>query len=164
MSLKQKIEADLKEAMKNKEELRLSVLRMLASALRNRQLEKRTKLAKDGTDSAKLEARSELEDDEAMEVVRSESKKRKDAAEGFERGGRAELAEKERQELLILQAYLPQELSDAELHKLVSEAIFETSASAMKDFGKVMGYVMGHAKNQVSGDRVSAAVKKVLGN
>src|SRR3989344_8850577 len=111
MSLKQKIDADLKEAMKNKEELRLSVLRMLSSALQNRQIDKRTRLSKGNADGVNLEAQAALDDNEVMEVIRSESKKRKDAADGFEKGGRKEMAEKERQEFSILQSYLPEELS-----------------------------------------------------
>ncbi|OGZ95621.1 MAG: hypothetical protein A3I44_03925 [Candidatus Sungbacteria bacterium RIFCSPLOWO2_02_FULL_51_17] len=163
MSVKEKIEEDLVSAMKNRKELTLSVLRMLVAALRSRQTEKRTKCAKVGVATEDLSRESELTEDEVLETLRSEAKKRKDAIEGFEKGGRADMAARERQELTVLGAYLPAELSDAELHAMVSEALLATGAGTMKDFGKVMGRVMAQAKNRVSGDRVSAAVKEMLG-
>ncbi|KKU52906.1 MAG: hypothetical protein A3H69_04545 [Candidatus Sungbacteria bacterium RIFCSPLOWO2_02_FULL_47_9] len=161
MPLKQKIEAELKSAMKNKEELRLSVLRMLKTAIGNKEVEKRTKLSKTGTGD--LEKESQLTDEEIMEVLRAESKKRKDAVAGYKQGGRTEMAEKEKREMEILQSYLPAEISESELNILVEEAVKATGAQTPKEFGRVMGYVMGKAKNRVSGDRVSEAVKAVLG-
>lgn len=163
MNIQKKIESDLVSAMKQHEELRLSVLRMLVAAMRNKQTEKRTKCAKAGVATEDLVRESELTDDEVFEVLRSESKKRKDAIEGFEKGGRPEMAAKERAELEVVGGYLPSELTDEELHALVSEALLATGAGSMKDFGKVMGHVMAGAKNRISGDRVSALVQRMLG-
>lgn len=161
VSFKQKIGSDLKGALKNKEELRLSVLRMLTAVIGNRSIEKRTKLSKKGN-VRDLGKESELTDDEIMDTIRSEVKKRKEAAEGFEKGGRTDSAEKERKELEILREYLPAEMSDEELKKIVEEEIKSTGASSVKDFGKVMGFVMGKVKNQASGDRVNMMVKQKL--
>src|SRR3989344_1922747 len=161
MTLKQKIEQELKGALRNKEELKLSVLRMLSSAMHNKEIEKRTRLSKN-PDVKNLEKESELNDEETLGVIRSEAKKRKDAIVEFEKGGRKDLVEKESAELKILEAYLPKEMKDEELEKLVGEAIVDLGSVTMKDFGRVMGEVMKRVKNQASGDRVSAVVKKML--
>lgn len=161
MGLKEKINQDLKEALRNKEELRLSVLRMLISAMNNKMIEKRTRLSKSGIAEAELEKSSELSEEEILEVIRSESKKRRDAIEGFSKGGRQDLAEKESQELKILGNYLPQELSDEEVEKIVKEVVAGIGAVTEKDFGKVMGGAMKRVKGQASGDRVRAIVKKL---
>lgn len=150
-SLKEKIEGDLKEALRAKEELRLSTLRMVSAAIHNREIEKRTKTGD-----------SELTEEEAALVLRAEAKKRKDAAEGFEKGGRAEQAEKERQEGEIIQKYLPAELSDEDIEKIVQEVVAGLGEVTQKEFGRVMGEVMKKTRGQASGDRVSSAVKKVI--
>lgn len=163
MNLREKISQDLKEALRNKEELLLSVLRMLTAAMNNKSIEKRTRLSKSGVPGTDLEKLAELSDDEITEVIRSESKKRRDAIDGFSKGGRQELAEKESQELKILEKYLPQELSDEEVEKIVKEIVANIGVVTIKDFGRVMGEVMKKIKGQASGDKVSAAVKKILG-
>lgn len=162
MNLKEKINHDLKEALRNKEELRLSVLRMLLSATNNKSIEKRTRLAKSGAPAENLEKDSGLSDEEILDVIRSEGKKRRDAIEGFSKGGRTELAEKESQELEILGKYLPQELSDEEVEKIIKEVVAGFGNATIKDFGRIMGEAMKRVKGQSSGDKVSAAVKKVL--
>ncbi|MFY9461609.1 MAG: GatB/YqeY domain-containing protein [Candidatus Sungiibacteriota bacterium] len=151
MTLKEKIEHDLKEAMKNREELRLSVLRMLSAALHNKEIEKRGRGVS-----------PELTEEETVAVLRTEVKKRKDSVEGFEKGARLELAEKERNEIKIIEPYLPRELSDADLEKIVSEVIAAAGEVAEKDFGRVMGEAMKRAKGHASGERVSAILKKFL--
>lgn len=156
--MKQRIQNEIKEAMRSKNGLRLSVLRMLSSAIHNREIEKRAKSGKP----------EELTEEETVAVIRSEVKKRRDAIVEFEKGGRKDLAEKEAAELKILEAYLPQELSDQEIEKIVSEALdhlglqkpFDSAQG--RDFGRIMGEVMKRIKGQASGDRVSAAVKKVV--
>ena len=163
MNLKEKINQNLKEAMKQKDELRLSVLRMLLSAMNNKSIEKRTRLAKSGVAEEELEKASELSEEEILEVVRSEGKKRRDAVEGFSKGGRGDLAEKESQELKILEEYLPQELSGEEIEKTVKDVVASIGVVTQKDFGRVMGEVMKKIKGQASGDKVGAAVKKILG-
>src|SRR5436189_199309 len=133
MTLKQKIDGDLKDAMRNKEELRLSTLRMLSASIKNREIEKRAKLSKN-PDTKDLEKESMLTDDEVVEAVRSEAKKRRDAIEGFEKGGRIDLAGKEKKEQEILQHYLPQELSEDDLGKIVDDVVIEFGVGGMKDY------------------------------
>jgi len=148
--LKEKIQSDLKEALRSKDELRLSVLRMLFSAIHNREIEKR---AKTGV--------VELNDEEMTAVLRSEVKKRKDAIAEFTKGGRLGLAEKESSELKILKAYLPQELNDGEIEKTVQEVI-ALLGGGTSEFGQIMGEVMKRLKGQASGEKVSTVVKKFL--
>ena len=150
-SIRERITQGMKEALRNKEELRLSVLRMTSSALHNREIEKRSK-----------GAFPELSEEEVAAVLRGEIKKRRDASEGFIKGGRMNSAEKEQEEAGIIQSYLPPECSDAEVERAVHAAIGVTGASSGKDFGKVMGEAMKQLKGQASGDRVSMAVKKFL--
>jgi len=158
MTLKEKIQQDTKEAMKAKEELRLSVLRMLSSAMHNREIEKRAKGQGE-----------ELSEEEILAAIRSEMKKRKDSIAGYEKGGRKDLADKEIAEAKILEAYLPAEISDEEIEKTINEVLtnlgmqkpFDTAQG--RDFGRVMGEVMKQIKGQASGDRVSATAKKILG-
>lgn len=152
MDIKSKIQQALKEAMRAKDELRLSVLRMLSSAIHNKELEKRAKTGNP----------EELTVEETIAVIRSEVKKRRDAIQEFEKGGRKDLADKESAELKILEEYLPQELSDEEIEKIVKEVIVESGASDPKQFGRVMGEAMKKIKWQASGDRVSSAVRRLL--
>jgi len=161
--LKENITQHIKEALRNKDILRLSVLRMLLSAMNNKSIEKRTRLAKSGSVAADLEKLSELSDEEILEVIRSEGKKRRDAIEGFSKGGRTDLAEKESQELKILGEYLPKELSDEEIEKTIQEVVAGLGDVTQKDFGRIMSEVVKKIKAQASGDRVSAAVKKIFG-
>lgn len=161
MVQKQTIEAALKTALKQQEGDLLSTLRMLLAAIQNREIEKRTKLSKKGA-AGNLEQESRLTDDEAVETIRAEAKKRKDAIEGYKKGGRTDAAARERRELEILQSYLPQEISDEELEKIVGEVVGGLGAVSEKDFGRVMGEIMKRVKGQASGDRVSTVVKKML--
>lgn len=147
--LRQKISEDLKEAMKSRDELRTSALRMLTAAIHNKEI---TLLKKD----------TGLADDEILQVIRTEIKKRKEAAGEFERGGRMEMAGKEAQEAVILEAYVPAELSDEELFHLVDNKVRELGASSEKEFGVVMKAVMTVLDGRASGERVSNAVKKAL--
>ncbi len=138
--------------MRAKDELRLSVLRMLSSAIHNKELEKR---AKSGREEG-------LSEEEITAVIRQEAKKRRDAIFEFERGGRRGLVDKEAAELKILEVYLPQEMRDEEIEKLVKEVVAGLGGVTPKDFGRVMGEAIKRVKGQASGDRVSAAVKKIL--
>lgn len=148
--LKAKIEDAARSAMKNREELVLSVLRLLLTAIHNREIEKK---AKAGGGSG------EMTDEEVMAVIRSEAKKRKDAVAEYTRGGRAAAAEKESAELAILEEYLPREISDEEIEKLVRPL---AAGRPMSDFGAVMKEAMKSVAGRASGDRVSAAVKRML--
>ncbi len=133
--------------------MKLSVLRMLASAMHNKEIEKRPRSGQDAV---------ELDDEEVIVIIRSEMKKRKDAAGAYERGGRAEAAEKEKKEAEILSSFLPQELSSEELDRIAAEGAKILGASSEKDFGKLMAWAMKNVKGQASGERVSAAVRKKL--
>jgi uncharacterized protein YqeY len=147
--LKQKIESDLKEAMKSGDEARRSTLRMLIASIQNKEIELMKKEAG-------------LSDEEAMGVIRSEVKKRKDAAGEFTKGGRDDMAVKETAEAAILSDYLPAEMANDELVRLVNEAIQTTGAVSEKDFGSVMKALMPMVKGRAGGDRISNAVRARL--
>lgn len=154
MNLKEKIHKDLNEALKAKEELRASVLRMLSSVILNKEKEKRYKLKK--------EEDVFLTDEEILEVASSEAKKRKEAADLYEKGGRVDLAEKEKKELEILKGYLPEQLPEEELRKLVKEAVEKVGAKDLKDTGRIMGVLMPQIKGRADGNMVSKIVKELL--
>lgn len=151
MLLFERIKEDMTSAMRGKKERELLVLRMLVSAIKNKEIEKRS--------SAKAAI---LSDEEVIRVIRAEVKKRKDACEQFTKGGREDLAEKESLEQAVLEEYLPQEMSDDDLEKIIVAAIVSLGAPGEKNFGRVMGEVMKRVKGQASGERVSAHVKNKL--
>ena len=162
--LKEKILQNLNTALKEKKELELSVLRMLSAAVQNRESEKRTKLWKEKADlpSEELEKKSKLTDEEVLEVISSEAKKRKESIEGFQRGKREDLVEKEKKELEILESYLPEQLSEEEIKKLVQETVSKVGAKEMRDVGKVMQELMPEVKGRADGALVSKIVKESL--
>ncbi|TMK84559.1 MAG: GatB/YqeY domain-containing protein [Actinobacteria bacterium] len=145
--LRDRISDEMRAAMKAREQTRVSTLRMLMAAMKNTQVEKG----------------HELSDDEVLEVVAREAKRRRESMEAFEKGGRAELVEKEGAELAVLEAYLPEQLGEDELGALVDEAIAETGASSPKEMGAVMKVVMGKVKGRADGAAVSAMVRARLG-
>lgn len=145
--LKTRLAEEMKQALKAGEKLRLGTLRMLAASVKNRE----------------VELRRELNDEEFLEMVGREVKRRKEAAEAYESAGRQDLLDKERQEQAILEVYLPPQLSEDETRALVDEAVAATGASGPGDLGKVMGYVMGKGKGRVDGGRVNALVRERLG-
>jgi uncharacterized protein len=149
MTLQEKIDSDLKEAMKAKEAERLSVLRMVKSAIMNAAIEKHG-------------AGGKLADAEVIAVIRKQVKQRRDSVEGFERGGRPELAEKERREMEILSSYLPQPLTAEEVASIVRAAIAETGASSKAEMGQVMKIVNEKAAGRADGRTLSEAVQKAL--
>ena len=110
----------------------------------------------------KIDKQHTLSEEEELEVVRREAKKRRDAIEAYKKAGANERAEKEEKELAILQEYLPEQMPDSELEKKVKEAISQTGASSMADIGKVMGVVMAKVKDRAEGGRVSELVRKNL--
>lgn len=151
MILLEKIQADLKETFKTGDELMRSVLRMLLAAIHNKQIERRGK------------GRAEqLSQEDLLGVVLSEAKKRKDAIEQFEKGGRSELAAKEKSELEMLMNYLPKQLSEEELREKVKEAIVTSGARGEKEFGKVMAALMGQVKGKADASAASRIVKEEL--
>ena len=149
MTLSHQIDSDLKEAMRAKDTTKLSVLRMLKSAL------KYAAIAKSG-------AEAELNDAETAQVVRKQAKQRQDSIESFEKGGRAELAEKEKEELSILNGYLPQPMSAEEISKVVRETIAEAGATSRAQMGAVMKALQAKVAGRVDGKALSAEVARQL--
>jgi len=161
MSLKGKIDQDFKDAFKGKNESQLSTLRLLLAAIKNKEVEKRTRLSK-SEPIEKLEELSQLGDQEIIEVISSEIKRRKDASEQYKKGARPELAEKEEKEMKILAVYMPEQLGEEELVKIVRETIKETGVVSQKDMGKLMGALMGKVKGKADGNMVIKIVKEEL--
>ena len=163
MTLKEKIQEDLNKAVKTKEELKSSVLRLLSAAILNKEKEKRGKLAQEEELIEKeLIEKSQLTEEEAIEVISSEIKKRKEAILEFEKGERKDLADKEKKEIEILQKYLPEQLSEEEIKKIAKETIEKVGAKEPKDVGKVMAELMPKVKGKADGGTVSKTVKELL--
>lgn len=146
MSLQQRLGDDLKAAMKSSDSLKTSVLRMVKAAIKNKQVEKR----------------KELSDEEIISVLSTLTKQRRESIDLFSKGGREELAEKERQELAMLQLYLPGQLSPEDLDRIIMEAINESSAEGVKDIGKVMRLIMPRVQGAADGKVVNQRVKELL--
>ena len=148
MSLKQRITGDMTAAMKAKDAPRLSTLRMVKAAVQNREIEKG----------------GELSDDEMTKALQSLVKQRRDSVEQYEKAGRAELAEKERAEIAVIEEYLPQAASREEVERAVEEAVAETGATSLKEMGAVMKAALARlAGRNADGKMVSEAVKAKLG-
>ena len=160
--IKEKLQQDIKEALKAGDASKRLCLSMIMNAIKNRELEKRTKLSKTEKDASKLEKESELNDEEIIEVIGSEVKKRKESMESYEKGGRPELAQKEKEELDILMDYMPKQMSEDEVREEVKKVIQEIGASGAKDMGKVIGAVMAKVKGKADGQTVSKFVKEEL--
>jgi uncharacterized protein YqeY len=150
MTLNERVDLDLKDAMRAKDAAKLGVLRMLKSAL------KYAAIAKSG-------AEAELNDAEAAQVIRKQARQRQDSIESFEKAGRAELAEKEKQELSILKSYLPQPMSADEISRIVRETIAEAGATSRAQMGAVMKALQAKVAGRVDGKALSAEVQKQLG-
>ncbi|MDP2927170.1 MAG: GatB/YqeY domain-containing protein [bacterium] len=148
MTLRQRLSQDLKGAQLKKEELRVSVLRLLFASLNNREIDKRT----------------ELTEEEVIEAIIFEVKKRREAIAAFRQGNRPALAEKEEKERLILEAYLPQAISESELRGIIKEVIEATSAQTINDLGRVMKELMPRIKKlgRAEGHLVNSLVKEML--
>src|SRR5437588_529516 len=149
MTLAERVDEDLKQAMRDKNAAKLGVLRMLKSALKYAAIEK-------------TGSNGELNDAEAVQVIRKQVKQRQDSIESFEKGGRAELAAKEKEELSILQSYLPQAMSGDEISKVVRETIAEVGASSKAQMGAVMKAVQAKVAGRADGKTLSAEVQKQL--
>lgn len=147
--------------MKDKDLFLTGVLRLIATAIKNREIEKRTKLAK-SEPIEKLEELSQLTDEEIMEVLASEIKKRKGAIEEFKKGNREDLIEKEQKEISVMERYLPAQVAEEEIRKIVITAINSSGATSIKEMGRVMGLVMPQVKGKADGEMVSRIVKEEL--
>ncbi|MDP3758873.1 MAG: GatB/YqeY domain-containing protein [Candidatus Daviesbacteria bacterium] len=143
-----RIQNDLRKAQLNRDEVKVSTLRLLLSEVKNGEISKRELLS----------------DNDVISIIQREVKKRKEAAEGFRSGDREESAVKEELEAKVLTSYLPAQMSSEELTKLVEETIQEVGVSSVADMGKVIGAVMGKVKGQADGGQVSSIVKERLSN
>jgi uncharacterized protein YqeY len=147
MTIQEKIQAQMTDAMRNKDQLRLSVLRMMKTAVKNKEIEKM----------------KPLDENECVAVLNTLVKQRKDSVDQFRKGGREELAQKEEAEIKIIEEYLPAAASEDDIRAAIDGAIAETSAASMKDMGKVMKAALARlAGKSADGTRVSQMVKEKL--
>jgi len=148
MSLKEKLTADMKEAMKAREEgrQRLGVIRMVRGAIRQQE----------------IDGQKELDDDAVLAVISKEVKQRRDSIEEFKKGGREDLVAQNEADIAVLMAYLPQQMAEGEIRKLVQDAITATGASSPKEMGKVMKELMPKVKGRADGKLVNQIVRELL--
>lgn len=146
MSLKEKIKDDIKQAMRDKNESRVSTLRMLSAAIQRREVDERI----------------QLDDTQVIAVIEKLVKQGRESIEQYIKGGRQELADKESGEIAVFQAYLPQQLSEAEIDQLVAEAIAATGAASVKDMGKVMGALKPKLQGRADMSKVGGKIKNKL--
>jgi len=151
--LKQKIQADLQKALKEKDTVVTTTLRLVLAAVQNKELAQPAKEAEEA---------SVLSDDDVLAILSAEVKKRKEAIEQFEKGGRDDLVAQEKAELVVLERYLPEQLSEDEITQLAQDAIKKTGATEKKDMGKVMGIMMKHTQGKADGALVSKIVQQLL--
>jgi len=144
--LKEKIQEQLKEAMKSRDKVKTRTLRMVIAALKNFEVEKM----------------GEATDEEIIQIIQKEVKRRKEAIEEYKKAGREELAQSEREELEILMEYLPKQLTEDEIRSLALEVIKEVGASSLKDLGKVMKVIMPKVKGRADGKVVNRIVREIL--
>lgn len=160
--LKQQLKDDLKEALKAGDAKRRTVIGMAMSVIKNRELDKRGKLMKGGADASTVDAASELTDEEVIEAISSEVKKRKESITTFEQAGRSEMAAGEKEEMEILMKYLPEQLPEDQIRDIVKKAVADVKPADMKEMGKVMAAVMPHVKGKADGQVVSRIVQEEM--
>jgi len=146
MSLLERLNNDMKQAMKNKEKDKLSVIRMLKASIQNEA----------------LKLRQDLTDDEELTVLSRELKQRKDSLQEFENAGRSDLVDKVRTELVYVEAYMPEQLSEEDISKIVKQTIEEVNATSKADMGRVMGALMPKVKGKADGSLVNKLVQQHL--
>jgi len=162
MSLKSKLQEDLRESLKAQKTVRISTLRLLISALLNKEIDKRFQLSKKNNNPVELEKQAILSDEEIIDLIFFEVKKRKEAIEIFLKGGKTEIAQKEKDEIDILSEYLPRQLSEQEIEQIVKETAESLDINDIKAFGLLMKEVSAQVKGKADGSLVSAIVKKYL--
>ena len=145
--MRQKITDDLKQAIQNQDQVKVSVLRLLEAALQNAEIKNN---------------REKLKDEEVLKIIKSEIKKREEASELYKKGDRGELAQKEDQEIVILKKYLPEQLGEDKIKEVINKVIEEQQLASAKDFGKLMGAVMKEVGGQADGGLVNKLVKEAL--
>jgi uncharacterized protein len=146
MSLDERLTEEMKQAMKSNDKLRLSTIRMIRSAVKNKEIELRKK----------------LDDEEIQKVIQGMVRKGEESVEQFQSGGRMDLVEKEKKEIEILKSFLPQPMSQEEILRIIDQSIEETQASSLKDLGKVMKSVIPKLGGKVDGRLINQLVKERL--
>ncbi|MBE7026742.1 MAG: GatB/YqeY domain-containing protein [Ruminococcaceae bacterium] len=146
MSLKETLMADLKLAMKEKDTIRKNTVQMVRSAVLQYEKDNKT----------------ELDDNGVIDVIAKELKQRRDSLPDFEKSGREDLVENLKKEMEVLMAYLPEQLSEAELEEIIKAAIEQTGASSIKDMGKIMGIVTAQTKGRADAKMIGSLAKKML--
>lgn len=144
--IRDNLQKQIVDAMKARDEVRVSTLKMLSSELHN----------------AEIDNRGELNEEQELSVVNKEAKKRRDAIEAYEKGGASDKAAREKQELAILEEFMPAQMGDDELVSLVDQAIMETTPQGMPDMGRVIGIVKAKAGSSADGSRIASLVKEKL--
>ncbi len=147
MGLKERMREDLKEAMKAKDEVRVRTLRMILAAIRNLEVERM----------------KEASDEDVIDALNREAKKRREAIEQYKKAGREDLSQQEEMELKVIESYLPEQMSEDEIRKLAEEIIQSVGASSVKDLGKVMKEIMPKVKGRADGKVVNRIVRELLG-
>lgn len=162
--LREQLQEDLQTYLRKRKTVEVGTLRMALSSAVNKEKEKRAKLAKEnpGWGQKELEAQSRLTDEEITEVLFAEAKKRREAMIEFGKGGREDLVEREKEELEVLQRYLPKQLSEEEIREYAQKAIQELGAASLKDVGRVMAKVMEELRGRADGGKVAEIVRKLL--
>ncbi|EFM64485.1 YqeY-like protein [Peptostreptococcus stomatis DSM 17678] len=146
MSLKEKLQEDLKSSMKNKDTIRKSVVTLIRAAIKQHEVDNRVELA----------------DDAIIDIISKQLKQRKDSLAEFEKANRDDLIEETKSEIQVLEGYLPQQLSEEELEKIVIETIAEVGATSMKDMGKIMATIKPKTAGRADGRKINELVKKNL--
>ena len=146
MSLEERLVEEMKQAMRSNDKLRLSAIRMIRSAVKNKE----------------IEVRKKLEDEDVVRVIQGMMRKAEESLEQFEKGGRMDLVEKEKQEVEVLKSFLPQPISQEEILKIIDQTIEETEASSLKDLGRVMKSVMPKLVGKADGKLINQLVKDRL--
>ncbi|MGP1617924.1 GatB/YqeY domain-containing protein [Peptostreptococcus stomatis] len=146
MSLKEKLQEDLKSSMKNKDTIKKSVVTLIRAAIKQHEVDNRVELA----------------DDAIIDIISKQLKQRKDSLAEFEKANRDDLVEETKSEIQVLEGYLPQQLSEEELEKIVIETIAEVGATSMKDMGKIMATIKPKTAGRADGRKINELVKKNL--
>ncbi len=146
MSIKERLQQDLKESLKKKDTIRLNTVRSIINAIKNKE----------------IDLRKEVSEEEIYAILNTLAKQRRESIEQYEKGGRQDLVDQEKRELEIILEYLPEQLSNEEIGKIVKETIEEVGASTMKDLGKVMKAVMPKVKGRADGKKVNEIVRSLL--
>lgn len=160
--LLKKIDSDLKKSLLEKDKVSLSTLRMLRAALVNKEKQKRLNLSKKNLSPKEIEEKSKLSEEEVIEVISSEIKKRKESISAYEKGKRDDLVREEKRELEILKKYLPEQLSPQEIEKIAEKVIKDLKAEGIKDMGKVMKELLKRTRGRAEGKLVAEIVRELL--